>query len=110
MRIRGVMRIGSRIVAFSVLLAGCSGTGGNVGENLVQPSLFAQPSVVYHTDDNIEITQYFGGMYQDFNEADATELLKKECGGSYRIVKRTKTTDGHTFVDAVCVHENMSPG
>jgi len=76
MRIRGIMRIGSRITAFSVLLAGCSGTGGNVGENLVQPSLFAQPSVVYHTGDNIEITESFAaGVQEGFNEAEAMELL-----------------------------------
>jgi hypothetical protein len=80
---------------FSVLLASCAGNG-----DLVSPG----PYVVYHTDDNIEITQYFTGAQQRFDEAKAVELLTNECGGAYRIVKRTKTEDGHIFVDAVCIH------
>jgi hypothetical protein len=88
--------IGWLAAVFSVLLTGC--TGG--GADLVSP----QPYVVYHTGDNIEITQYFTGVRQRFDEAKATELLTQECGGAFRIVKRTKTEDGHTFVDAVCVH------
>ena len=87
--------IGGLTALFSVLLASCAGNG-----DLVSP----QPYVVYHTDDNIEITQYFTGAQQRFDEAKAAELLTNECGGAYRIVKRTKTEDGHTFVDAVCVH------
>jgi hypothetical protein len=80
---------------FSVLLSSCAGNG-----DLVSP----QPYVVYHTDDNIEVTQYFAGGKNGFNEASAMDLLTKECGGAYRIVKRTKTEDDHIFVDAVCVH------
>jgi hypothetical protein len=87
--------IGGLAAGFSVLLTGCTGYG-----DLVRP----QPYVVYHTGENIEITQYFTGVQQRFDEAKAMELLTNECRGAYRIVKRTKTTDGHTFVDAVCVH------
>jgi hypothetical protein len=87
--------IGGLTAVFSVLLASCAGNG-----DLASP----QPYVVYHTDDNIEITQYFTGAQQRFDEAKAAELLTNECGGAYRIVKRTKTEDGHTFVDAVCIH------
>ena len=87
--------IGWLAAVFSVLLASCAGNG-----DLVSP----QPYVVYHTGDNIEITQSFTGGRQRFDEAKAAELLTNECGGAYRIVKRTKTEDGHTFVDAVCIH------
>lgn len=87
--------IGGLAAVFSILLASCAGNG-----DLVSP----QPYVVYHTGDNIEITQYFTGARQRFDEAKAVELLTNECGGAYRIVKRTKTEDGHTFVDAVCIH------
>ena len=85
---------------FSVLLTGCTGGGGDRAEFL----LSGQPYVVYHTGDDIEVTQYFAGGKNGFNEVSAMDLLTKECGGAYRIVKRTETIDGHTFVDAVCVH------
>ena len=87
--------IGGLAAVFSVLLASCAGNG-----DLVSPHLY----VVYHTDDNIEITQSFIGAQQRFDEAKAAELLTNERRGAYRIVKRTKTEDGHTFVDAVCIH------
>ena len=87
--------IGWLAAVFSVLLASCAGNGA-----LVSP----QPYVVYHTGDNIEITQNFIGAQERFDEAKAVELLTNECRGAYRIVSRTKTADGHTFVDAVCIH------
>ena len=92
--------IGWLAAIFSVLLAGCTGGGGD----LAQVSVSGQPYVVYHTGDRIEITQSFIGRQRGFDEANAMELLTKECGGAFRIVARTKTDDGHTFVDAVCVH------
>jgi len=87
--------IGRTAAVFLVLLTGCAGYSG-----VVSP----QPYVVYHTGDNVEITQYFTGLQQRFDEAAAMELLTSVCGGTYRIVSRTRTVDGHTFVDAVCVH------
>ena len=59
-----------------------------------QTLLSGQPYVVYHTGDNIEVTQYFAGGKNGFNEANAMDLLTKECGGAYRIVKRTNTEHG----------------
>ena len=92
--------IGRLAAVYSVLLTGCTGGGGDSA----QSSLSGQPYVVYHTGDNIEVTQYFAGGKNGFNETSAMDLLTKECGGAYRIVKRTKTEDDHTFVDAVCIH------
>ena len=63
--------IGGLAAVFSILLASCAGNG-----DLVSP----QPYVVYHTDDNIEITQYFTGAQQRFDEAKAAELLTNSAG------------------------------
>lgn len=80
-------------------LAGCS-TGGSV----LQSSVFARPAVVYRTGDNLEISYFNAGIQQSFNEAAAIDLLKKECGGAFRITGRTASPSGDAYIDAVCVH------
>ena len=69
-------------------LVGCLSDGSgsnNIAGSVVQSSVFAQPTVVYHTGDNLEVSYYNGGIQQSFNERDAMDLLKKECGGAFRI-------------------------
>ena len=84
-------------IAAFFALAGCGGAGGS----LIQSSVFAQPSVVYHNGNNLEVQYLNGGIQQSFNEANAMELLRKECNGAFRIVNRT--SDGpRAYVDAVC--------
>jgi hypothetical protein len=91
------------VAGLCVALGGCVSDGNNnIADNIVQSSVFAQPTVVYHSGDNIEISYYVGGIQQSFNEKNAIELLKKECGGAFRITNRT-STGGNSFIDAVCV-------
>jgi len=86
-------------------LAGCLSDSGNndVGRTIVQSSVFAQPSVVYHTGDNLEISYYVGGIQHYVNEQNAIALVKKECGGAFRITNRSDS-GGTSYIDAVCVH------
>jgi len=81
-------------LAILLLLAGC--TSVEFGR--------PYPYIVFHTGDNIEITQSFATGVGGFNEAEGMALLTRECGGAFRIERRTKTADGHVFVDAVCTH------
>jgi Tfp pilus assembly protein PilX len=91
-------------VAVCASLAGCVSDGGsNVAENIIQSSVFAKPAVVYHTGDNLEVSYYNGGIQQSSNERTAMELLKKECGGAFRITGRSNAPSGDSYVDAVCV-------
>jgi hypothetical protein len=104
----GIMR--ARFIlgcAAAVALNGCmsDGAGSNsVADNIVQSSVFAQPKVIYHTGDNLEVSYYNGGIQQSFNETHAMDLLKKECGGAFRITNRSNAPSGDSYVDAVCVH------
>lgn len=88
---------------FACQLAGCvsDGSGNNP---LIQATVFKQASVVYHTGDNIEVTYYVGGIQHAINEQNAIELLKKECGGAFKITNRTNSPAGDQYIDAVCVH------
>jgi hypothetical protein len=100
------MRVFS-MLAFLIALpvAGCLSDGGNSsGGSIVQSTVFAQPSVVYHTGDNLEVSYYNGGIQQSFNERNAVEILKKECGGAFRIAGRSNAPSGDSYIDAVCVH------
>jgi hypothetical protein len=93
--------------ALCAALGGCvsdGNSGSNIAEGIVQSTVFAQPAVVYHTGDNLEVSYYNGGIQQSFNERNAMELLKKECGGSFRIANRSNAPSGDSYVDAVCVH------
>ncbi|CCD98997.1 hypothetical protein [Bradyrhizobium sp. STM 3809] len=98
------MRFGL-IIALMLLVSGCmTDNGGNgLAGGLVQSTVFAQPSVVYHTGDNVEVSYYNGGLQQSYNERNAMDLLKKECGGAFRIVGRSNAPNGDSYVDAVCV-------
>lgn len=96
----------SRLVLCSIFvcsLAGCM-SDGNGNNPIVQATIFKQASVVYHTGDNIEVTYYVGGINHAINEQNAIELLKKECGGAFRITGRTNSPGGDQYIDAVCVH------
>jgi hypothetical protein len=98
------MRVFTALVFFVVLpLAGCMSDGSN-GPNLIQSTVFAQPTVVYHTGDNLEVSYYNEGVQQPFNERNAIELLKKECRGAFRIAGRSNGPNGDSYIDAVCVH------
>ena len=89
----------------SAALGGCVADGGNnVAGSIIQSSAFAQPAVVYHTGDHLEVSYYNGGIQQSFNEKNAMELLKKECGGAFRITSRSNAPSGGSYFDAVCVH------
>jgi hypothetical protein len=90
------------VVALCAALGGCVSDGN--GGSLVQSTVFAQPAVVYHTGDNLEVSYYNGGIQQSFNERNAMELIKKECGGAFRIAGRSNAPSGDSYVDAVCVH------
>jgi hypothetical protein len=93
------------VAVLCAALGGCLSDGGNgVAGSIVQSSVFAQPAVVYHTGDNLEVSYYNGGVQQSFNEKNAMELLKKECGGAFRITGRSNAPSGDSYVDAVCVH------
>ncbi|WP_035648443.1 hypothetical protein [Bradyrhizobium sp. ORS 285] len=94
------MRFGL-IVVLMLFVSGCMTDNG--GNSLVQSTVFAQPAVVYHTGDNLEVSYYNGGLQQSYNERNAMELLKKECGGAFRIVGRSNAPSGDAYVDAVCV-------
>lgn len=92
-----------------VVLAGCvsdgtSGGDSNIAGSILQSTVFAQPAVVYHTGDNLEVSYLNGGIQQSFNERNAMELLKKECGGAFRIASRSNAPSGDSYVEAVCVH------
>jgi hypothetical protein len=91
---------------FFVALAGCMSDGGNsnVAGSIIQSSVFAQPAIIYHTGDNLEVSYYNGGIQQSSNERNAMELLKRECGGAFRITNRSNAPSGDSYVDAVCVH------
>jgi hypothetical protein len=93
------------IVALSAALGGCvSDDGSNsVAGSIIQSSVFAQPTVMYHTGENLEVSYYNGGIQQSFNEKNAMDLLKKECGGAFRITNRSNAPTGDSYVDAVCV-------
>ena len=72
-------------LAILLLLASCT-SGVKFGS--------PHPYVVFHTGDNIEITENFAaGVQKGFNEAEAMELLTRECGGTFRVMNRTKTAD-----------------
>jgi hypothetical protein len=95
------------VVALCAALGGCvsdSNSGGNVAGSVLQSTVFAQPAVIYHTGDNLEVSYYNGGIQQSFNERNAMDLLKKECGGAFRIAGRSNAPSGDSYVDAVCVH------
>jgi hypothetical protein len=86
-------------------LIGCVSDGGNgTSGNILQSTVFAQPAVVYHTGDNLEVSYYNSGIQQSFNEAHAIELLKKECGGAFRITNRSNAPSGDSYIEAACVH------
>jgi hypothetical protein len=86
-------------------LIGCVSDGGSSSSgNILQSTVFAQPAVVYHTGDNLEVSYYNSGIQQSFNEGHAIELLKKECGGAFRIANRSNAPSGDTYIEAVCVH------
>ena len=90
------MRLILAWLAILLLLSGCTS-----GVEFGRP----HPYVVFHTGDNIEITENFAaGVQEGFNETEAMEFLTRECGGTFRIKNRTKTADGHVFIDAVCAH------
>jgi hypothetical protein len=93
------------VVVYCTALGGCvsDGGNGNVVDTVVQATPFAQPIVVYHTGDDLEISYYIGGIQQSLNERNAIDLMKKECGGAFRIANRT-STGGNSFIDGVCVH------
>jgi hypothetical protein len=98
-----VVRILALLLALP--LAGClsDGNGNNNAGSVIQSSVFAQPAVVYHTGDNLEVSYYNGGIQQSFNERTAMDLLKKECGGAFRITNRSNAPSGDSYVDAICV-------
>lgn len=92
-----------RIAAF--ILSGCVSDGGSsAGGSIIQSTVFAQAAVVYHTGDNLEVSYDNGGIQQSFNERNAMDLLKKECGGAFKITGRSNAPSGDSYVDAVCVH------
>ena len=93
------------MIALMLPLGGCvtDDGGTSVAGSIVQSTVFAQPSVTYHTGDNLEVTYYNAGIQQSFNERNAMELLKKECGGAFRITGRSNS-GADSYVDAVCVH------
>jgi hypothetical protein len=66
------------IVALSAALDGCvSDDGSNsVVGSIIQSSVFAQPTVMYHTGENLEVSYYNGGIQQSFNE--------KKCHGAVK--------------------------
>jgi hypothetical protein len=52
---------------------------------------------------NLEVLYFNGGIQQSFNERNAIELVKKECGGAFRITSRSDS-GSNSYVGAVCVH------
>jgi hypothetical protein len=70
----------------------------------VSLSDFAQPAVVHHTGDNLRVRYYSGLIQGSTNLRNAMDLLKKECGGAFRITKRSNEPSGYAYLDAVCVH------
>lgn len=98
------MRVGAALLGcmLACQVAGCisDGSGNNP---IVQATVFKQASVVYHTGDNIEITYYAGGIQHAINEQSAIELLKRECGGAFKISNRSNSPGGDQYIDAICV-------
>jgi hypothetical protein len=99
--------VGALCAVLSISIAGCYADGnsgsGTSGGGLLKSSVQTPPSVVHRSGNNIEVTYLNGGIQRSFHEAEAMALIQTECNGNFLVVNRTRTTDGHAYVDATCI-------
>jgi hypothetical protein len=67
--------------------------------DIVQSSVFARPSITYHSGDNVGVDYNVGAILDATNRREAVALIEQYCKGQYRV---TRYGDGH--IDAVCTH------
>jgi hypothetical protein len=86
---------------FALLVA--AGVVAGCAANPIQATVFAQPTITNKAGNSVEVTYYNSGIMAANNEATAMDMLKRECGGQFRIVNRSATPQGDSYVSAECM-------